>query len=445
MAAETGIGPEQMAALLRRMLRSRFVSLGIRTATLFLRFALSFYVVSYLGLEAAGIYGLAIGAIGIVPALLGWGLNYFVSRDVVGMTPDDAAPLVRDRLTVTILSLSLGTAVAIPMILAQIGGMPNVYLLILALLWLETLALDVYMPLVGLEMALQANMLVLVRSALWIPVAVGLGMISPSFRNLETVFASWIVSHFLAIALLFVFLRHWPVRAALSKRLDRAGMWMRIRNGWYIYLSDLGLVGLSYADRFILNAMLGLTATGIYSFYWSITNALYTLLSTAVVQLALPRMVLVLRQRGIVEWLAALRREVFKVLGFAAVLSVVIFIATEAIIHFAPPGRFPVARPLLVLMLVAAVLRACGDLLSVGLTSAGKDRVYAITNVGGVVLTVMLSSLCLWLFGLLGAGISAVGTALALCIVRILYLRTLPKRDPRAAQGRRGHAEAAVP
>jgi hypothetical protein len=76
------------------------------------------------------------------------------------------------------------------------------------------------------------------------------------------------------------------------------------------------------------------------SFYWSITNALYTLLSTAVVQLALPRMVLVLRQRGMEEWLAALRREVLKVLAFAAVLSVVIFLATEAIIRFAPPGRF---------------------------------------------------------------------------------------------------------
>jgi hypothetical protein len=241
-------------------MRSGIVSLGIRAATLFFRFALSFYVISYLGLEAAGVYGLAIGAIGIVPALLGWGLNYFVSRDVVGMTPDGAAPLVRDRLIVTLLSLTLGTLVAIPLIVTQAGGLSDVYILILILLWLETLALDVYMPLVGLEMALQANVLVLVRSALWIPVVVAMGIVAPEFRTLETVFIGWIVSHLLAIALLFVFLRHWPVRAALDKRLDRAGMWMRIRNGWYIYLSDLGLVGLSYADRFILNAMLGLAA-----------------------------------------------------------------------------------------------------------------------------------------------------------------------------------------
>ncbi len=419
-----------MATLVSRLMRSGIVSLGIRAATLFFRFALSFYVVSYLGLEAAGVYGLAIGAIGIVPALLGWGLNYFVSRDVVGMTPDGAAPLVRDRLTVTLLSLTLGTLVAIPLIVTQTGGLSDVYILILILLWLETLALDVYMPLVGLEMALQANILVLVRSALWIPVVVALGLLAPAFRTLETVFLGWIVSHLFAIALLFVFLRHWPVRDALNKRLDRAGMWMRIRNGWYIYLSDLGLVGLSYADRFILNAMLGLAATGVYSFYWSITNALYTLLSTAVVQLALPRMIHVRRQRGAAAWTAELRRQVGRVLLFATVLSVAIFVATEAIIRFSPPGRFPVERTLLVLMLVAAVLRACGDLLSVGLTSVGKDRVYAITNVGGVILTLILSTASLWAFGLIGAGISAICTALALCVVRILYLRTLSDDTP---------------
>jgi hypothetical protein len=128
-----------------------------------------------------------------------------------------------------LVSLALGTAVAIPVIVAQTGGVSTVYMLILALLWLETLALDVYAAGRASDgLAGQYPGPCAVR-----PVdsgGGGLGMVSPTFRNLETVFASWIVSHFMAIALLFVFLRHWPVRAALSKRLDRAGMWLRIRN-----------------------------------------------------------------------------------------------------------------------------------------------------------------------------------------------------------------------
>ena len=50
-------------------------NLGLRGSSLVFRFLLSFYIIKYLGLEASGIYGLALGAVGIAPALLGWGLS----------------------------------------------------------------------------------------------------------------------------------------------------------------------------------------------------------------------------------------------------------------------------------------------------------------------------------------------------------------------------------
>lgn len=412
-----------MPGLMLRMIDSGFGNLAVRGSTLFFRFALSFYVVSYLGLNAAGVYGLAVGAIGIVPAALGWGLNYFVSREVVGMTPDRAAPLVRDRLSITSLSLLIGTLVAVPLMMQQPGGLTHTHVLILILLWCETFALDVYMPLIGLELAFQANILVLFRSALWIPIVVALGIWSPMFRTLDAVFVAWITAHVITLFLFLLFIRRWPVRAAMTEPMRHGWLGQRARNGWYIYFSDLGLVGLGYADRFIVNGILGLTATGIYTFYWSITNALQTLIATAVVQLALPRMIRVFRTGSASAWNAALRREVLKTLGYAIVLSVVIFLATEAIIRLSPPGKFPVFHSLLALLLLAAVVRSCSDLLNIAITSTGRDRAYAVTNVFGMFLTLAFGASFMWLFGLLGAGLSAVATASVLLLVRYLYLR----------------------
>ncbi|RMB34669.1 O-antigen/teichoic acid export membrane protein [Sphingomonas sp. PP-F2F-G114-C0414] len=412
-----------MSVLLTRLIRGGAPNMVLRGSTLFLRFALSFYIVSQLGLAAAGVYGLAIGAIGIVPATVGWGLNYFVSREVVGHTPATAAPLIRDRLIITFASLLAGTLIAVPVLVWQTGGITQTQVLILILLWLETVALDIYMPMIGLELALFANVLVFVRSALWIPIVVAIGFALPALRTLDMIFIGWILSHVLAIAMLFVYLRRWPMKASLREEKKLSVLVTRARRAWYIYFSDLGIVGLGYADRFILNALLGLVATGIYSFYFSITNALQTLISTAVVQLALPRMVRAFRGGDPVEWQAELRRQMMKTMTFAAVFSVGIFLATEMIFYFAPAGRFPVFRVLLAIMLLAATIRSGSDLLNVSITSMGRDRMYAVNNVAGVIVAIAFGTGFMYFFGLIGAGLSAAATASTLFIVRLLYLR----------------------
>ncbi|MBC3940473.1 lipopolysaccharide biosynthesis protein [Sphingomonas albertensis] len=412
-----------MSVLLTRLIRGGAPNMALRGSTLFLRFALSFYIVSQLGLASAGVYGLAIGAIGIVPATVGWGLNYFVSREVVGHTPATAAPLIRDRLIITFASLLAGTLIAVPVLIWQTGEITQTQVLILILLWLETLALDIYMPMIGLELALFANVLVFVRSALWIPIVVGIGFAVPALKTLDMIFIGWILSHLLAIGMLFVYLRRWPMKAGLREEKKLSVLVNRARRAWYIYFSDLGIVGLGYADRFILNALLGLVATGIYSFYFSITNALQTLISTAVVQLALPRMVRAFRGGDPAEWQAELRRQMIKTLTFAAVFSVGIFLATELIFYFAPPGRFPVFRVLLAIMLLAATIRSGSDLLNVSITSMGRDRMYAVNNVAGVIVAIAFGTGFMYFFGLIGAGLSAAATASTLFIVRLVYLR----------------------
>ena len=412
-----------MSVLLTRLIRGGAPNMALRGSTLFLRFALSFYIVSQLGLASAGVYGLAIGASGIVPATVGWGLNYFVSREVVGHTPATAAPLIRDRLIITFASLLAGTLIAVPVLIWQTGEITQTQVLILILLWLETLALDIYMPMIGLELALFANVLVFVRSALWIPIVVGIGFAVPALKTLDMIFIGWILSHLLAIGMLFVYLRRWPMKAGLREEKKLSVLVNRARRAWYIYFSDLGIVGLGYADRFILNALLGLVATGIYSFYFSITNALQTLISTAVVQLALPRMVRAFRGGDPAEWQAELRRQMIKTLTFAAVFSVGIFLATEMIFYFAPPGRFPVFRVLLAIMLLAATIRSGSDLLNVSITSMGRDRMYAVNNVAGVIVAIAFGTGFMYFFGLIGAGLSAAATASTLFIVRLVYLR----------------------
>jgi len=409
-------------------------NLLVRAMALAFRFALAFYVVSVLGLKSAGIFGLSSGLVAIVPAVVGWGLNYHVARAVVGSTPASAAPLVRNRLIITMVSLCGFTILALCyMVFWLPPAMWATFALIIILTWIETVGLDLQLPLIGLDMAFEATFIQFVRTALWIPPIVVLGVVSPACRSLNMIFLSWIGFGILSLIVLAFMLRKWDLRHQLTAPVQFGWAVERIRGSWYIYLSDLGLVGFSFVDRYIVSLMLGLVATGIYSFYWSITNALQTLIATAVVQVALPKVVTLFRASDIAGWRRELRRQLVKTVALSATLGAGIIAMTWIIIHISPPGRFPDNLPLLFVMTAASVARACSDLLNVGLTSIGRDRSYAATNFLGMIVTIILCVVLARPFGLMGVAATALASALLLSGLRYWLLQAATRHLPSAA------------
>ncbi|MDN4988161.1 oligosaccharide flippase family protein [Bradyrhizobium sp. WYCCWR 13022] len=397
----------------------------IRSATLGLRFLLSFYVIKYLGYDAAGVYGLTVGVTGITPALIGWGLNYFVAREVVGMSPSQAALRIRNRLFITIVSLTLATVAMILFSFFTQRTSAPLFVLIAILAWLETIALDLHLPLIGLGKAVEANVLVFIRSAAWVPFIVGLGLAFPQFRSMEALLSAWIVADVLALVLLGVMARQWGVGGIISSQIDFGWIVNRLRRSWHIYVSDVSLVGLMYLDRYIVGIFLGLSATGIYTFFWSLSNSLQTLVSTAVVQTALPTLVKAFSSEDRHAWKNAITIEFYKVISISVGMALVIFAASEVALHYMSMRGLSEHHGLFLLLLAASVLRACSDLGNVAMLSTQKDTSYAAINIIGVFLSTGMTCLGVALYGLSGAGVAIFTTAVILLLMRIWLLAGL--------------------
>ncbi|MFK0385434.1 lipopolysaccharide biosynthesis protein [Agrobacterium sp. NPDC090273] len=397
-------------------------NLGLRGFTLVFRFVLSFYIVKYLGLDATGIYGLAVGVISFVPAFVGWGLNYFVARDLVGQTREFAGVRVKSRLMVTTVSLGVVTIIGLGITVVLGLDVKRIHLLILMLLWLETYALDIHIPMIAQDMSIQANILVFFRSALWVPLVIGAGVLLPEFRSIEWVFLGWILSYIPTLFALMYFIRQWPFNEIVRAPIHNEWLRSRLKTSWIIYVSDLCLVGLMYADRYVVNLVLGLTLTGIYTFFWTLTNSLQTLISTAVVQVALPILFRAHNEGTSTDWRKAMREQFLKTAAMSMVLSFGIFAACEILIHLMDLHQIADHRGLFIMMLLAAVVRSCSDILSTGLTSLRKDRHYALINMVGVVLTVSVAYAMMMIFGLDGAGIAALTSALLIATAKAVYL-----------------------
>ncbi|WP_279480762.1 lipopolysaccharide biosynthesis protein [Aureimonas sp. SK2] len=422
MSVTTLFGRRLPARLASRDLSSLF-HLGLRMATLGLRFALAFWVVGVLGYEASGVYGLALGAIGIIPAAVGWGLNYFCARDVVGASAVAAAGIIKARLLVTAVSLAACLVLALPLLHAFDLPADGLVVLIAVLVVFETIGLDVHMPLLSLGKGRLANLLVFVRSALWVPLVIGGGWLVPELNSLQAVFLFWIAFHVLGVAILVVAVPRATLEAAWRVPLRRDWIADRLRRSWSIYLSDLGIVAMLFADRYVVTALLGLDVAGLYTFYWSLTNALQTLLATAIVQVLFPTVLGSFAGGNAGALAAEIRRQTLRVSAIAAVLAAGLLVAGEVAGRFLPGHDMTGTRSVFWLLVLAAVVRTLSELLNFGLTAMEKDGHYAALNVFGMVLSLTLAYGLIEAFGFVGVGLASLITALVLYAGRLMFLR----------------------
>ncbi|HEX2670990.1 MAG TPA: hypothetical protein VHM25_08960 [Polyangiaceae bacterium] len=422
-------GAKQMTGFSAFALRSRhfanlalpLANIAMRGAGLVGRFALTLYFAKHFQLSEIGTFGLIAGMAGLLPSLIGCGVNYFLNREIVGADPLRAGTLLRDRLVLTIAMLLL---VALAFVAAHAAGMvqaPANLGLLAFILAAECIAFDIHMSLIGLRMPVAANFLLFVRSASWIFPVLVLGMIWPQLRSLQFVFWCWAVGLGAGFVFLFALLRNWPFAAISRTRVDFAWIGRTVRRGWLIYLSDLGIGGQLYLERYIVNDLLGLNLTGVYTLYWTMANAVHVLVTVGVVQVALPDLVEAHGQNKVI-W----RKTFLHTTGRLLAITIPICLACAVVVLKLLPRlgieQFATAPYLFCLMLVGVVIRLLSDMASYGLYSRNLDTEFAAMNILGIVSSLALSYILIARYGLIGAGAGMIIHALLQLSLRSVIL-----------------------
>lgn len=398
--------------------------MGMRGAALIARFALSIYLIRYLGIAELGIFGLVSGIAGVMPAVLGLGVNYFMNREIIALAPIVAYRRVRDRLALTLAMSALGWAVGLTLLaLGALAEQPHA-LLIGAIVTLEYWAIELHLAIVNRRRPVTANLLLFVRSASWIAPAAVFGIVFPALRTIGFVLDCWLAALVANFALLAWLLRRISWRDVFAGRLDLPWIVGRVRRAPLIYLNDLGVIGQTYLDRFIVFWLLGAAATGLYTLIFQVINGLYVLVHVSVIQLALARLHDARAAGGSAGWRDALWSEARRAGTLATGLAVVAAGGVTLVLPFAGFDQFVRNLPLLALMSAGTVCKAVSDLLNVGLYSLERDRAVALVNVGGIALSALFSLVFIRLFGLVGVGLSALATPLLIGFVRVRLIAT---------------------
>ncbi len=395
----------------------------LRSMTLVSRFALTLFIAKFMGIAEVGAYGLVVGLVSMTPVVVGWGANYFMSRSSVGESRVVAGQKLKDRLVLTLLSLLAAFILGLTAIKLGIISEVSFLLPTLVIILFETLACDIQAWLVARHMTLHSNALLFIRSSLWALIMMTLAYFSESYRELGYFIKAWAVFEVLQVFPLLFFLRKWPLKEIARAPVDTTRIKEYVTNGKFIYWNEIGLVGTLYLDRFIINGLLGLDLTGIYTFYWSIANGVNALIVTGIIQITTPHMVQSVKDRNFNLWQQIFSKLLQKTLFSTLLLSVVILGVLSVVLPMMRVGEFGTYWPLAAMLMAANILRLLSSCANSGLSSQYLDTHFASIGLMGLVLSLVLNAIFIYFWGLYGVAGAAIMTHAILFLAKFRILK----------------------
>jgi O-antigen/teichoic acid export membrane protein len=408
---------------------ARLVNLSLRLTALAAKLLLMLYMARFVSPADFGEYGLVAGTAAILMTALGIRLDYVVARELVSAPALECARKMRDQLWFYGLNYGvLGIIVAI-VILTRISAAANHSLaFIYVLSVLESCSAIMFTNMISRGRPITANLMLLMRSGLWVFPAVALGLGEAAFRTSNVIFVAWVCGAALSIGFAIWEWRSLPWRALRGVAVDWEWVWRSARRCTLIWVSTVGLTAGTLVDRFVVAVDLNLDLVGVLTFYASFASALYSLIESAVFY-SYPRLVSLHEENN----KASFDGEARRMRRTAAMLAGIIALAMAIII---PGLGMVLQRPLLVqeapalwLLLLGTWIRINAQALYLMLFATHRDRViwlgdllYIVPALGGNLVLVPA-------FGLTGIGYSSIISSVFILVWRGWNLR------PKSVQG----------
>ena len=402
---------------------TRVVNSGLRLTGLASRFALMAFLARFLDVATLGQFGLIYAIATMAPAILGFGLHYRLNREIIGRPLDEAGHRIRDRLTLHLIVISAVFFVGFSITFSGLMAKTSLSFVVSLILLLETLSTDIFLSLLSLRKATLANVIVFVKSSAWIPPYISLAYFYPAMRNLDTLMYFWLSALVLTFFVISRQLRGWPWPAIFARKLDFKWLFRDFHKALLIYCGDLGIIGSQYADRFVVNAFLGLSETGVFVFYWNLANGVQQLVTTSIIQLALPKLVDAAAIPEATRFRAAILHEARSVLIAATSFSSLVFMATFVAVPLLGRDVLVENRWILPALLLGAGIKLISDVMNYGMYAKKLDVQLAMINLTSAPMSTIFTFLSLQCFGLSGIGIASIGTASYTLCLRLYTLR----------------------
>lgn len=395
---------------------------SIRGILLVVKFVLTLFIAHFLDLETLGFFGLISAATIMAPSIFGLGITYNIARDAVTHSKEAVSRELRIYANFTfVLYSTLLTGVIFYGYVTQTLFLS---IICLCLVFFEQLNSEFFNLFLNLSKPYIANIYHFIRAALWSIIYMVSAYFIPELRHINFLLIFWLIFSiiaFLAFVITFEFPKNNNDKQICINNLKNKIV-SQIYHARFLYFNMLATTILQYGDRYIISFFLGLKLTGVYIFFWQISSALYNLISTGVLQLYRPKFVLSCKKND--GHLFQIFKSCFiKTLVISVILSVFTYISLVFTIPYLNKPDIAVNMHIAILIFSGLVVFALSEVFMMILYSHYQDKLSLKITFIIMVLSIILNSAFVYLYGLIGAGISFLTIGSLSLLTRFLVVK----------------------
>ncbi|MBP7252371.1 MAG: hypothetical protein KBA75_02665 [Alphaproteobacteria bacterium] len=390
------------------------LNLGLRGGSLLAKFALTIYITRYIGLEAVGIFGLLQAANVIGTKVIGYGLYFVANREMVGLPPERQARIICDQHV--IYAIGYGVVLLLTLMAWPFIPAPDVpYVLYsVALLIVAHQVLELGNSLVSLHRSLATNFMFAVTNGLWALPPIAIGLMFPEYRTLDLVLQSWLVGALFSMLCGWFFMHGIPVETAMRQKPNWDWAKKALRRGLPLYIAILTMNGGMYVDRAVISGLAGMELAGVFVMFWQFAYAVQILMQTGVLVTEYPKLIADYKQGDEAGYWRRFRRLSLRMAMAGGAACVIAAIAIEPIIYYVNKPLALEHINLFYCMLLAFWIRFQADVSNYALYARHQDKALGISYFVNLVVASVSNLLFVSLWGLDGAAVAFVFTAVAL-------------------------------
>ncbi len=301
-------------------------NIGFRSLAMGSRFLLLFVLAKLLEPSDVGQFGLFMAAVSFSVLVVGGDYYTYSQRELLSEKPERWSFVLQHQVLAIV--FIYGLLVPLQYLWFWFDLLPQALICwFFVLLFSEHVAQEVNRVLIAMHRPLTASWVLLIRSGIWVWIALPVMWYFPRYQNLETVYLGWSIGSALSVGVGLV---------AISRSVA-SWKWWAVDLNWIKKGFKVGLLfliatmcfrGLLTADRYIVEYLSGADFLGVYVFFIGIAMAVGAFLDSAVISFLYPRLVKAYRQGDMGAYMKAYKELLFSILVYGLVIigAITVFI-----------------------------------------------------------------------------------------------------------------------